>query len=431
MDPLFKYEAKQYFGKKEFRRLFDLFKKKIESLGKVGGSVTFIPTPDERTTIEKWLDKRFSGNSATIYLEKFEGRLKGLRFEEFTLWELVELVTEERIIPKKEKEQQEFLDKQRFFEGLKGEFSHTYTDILVEKIQIKEREVAWITTLYNGGDYQTIKILFRALTSLPSEGEFERLPVFAERITGDPHYFDKIDRLCNILEIIQAHKEGRSSRSNMLSEEKESLLEAHGLAKDDLHNFVTCYGLEASKDGQIVQQWHWANIEKTVQNIPLRSMKRLDSVSPVIGNAVFAIENSGVYSSVIDRLDGSLAPIICTHGNFKLSGLLLLDKVVKNGWTIYYSGDFDANGVAFAYFLRRKYGHSVQYWRMEHEDYIDSISTISLTERALKRLTSINDITLLPVINEMVKRKKAGYQESLLNKLKDDVIMYSKEYLVD
>jgi uncharacterized protein (TIGR02679 family) len=427
MEQLLKYEAKAYFGKKEFKRLFHLFKKKIESLGKVGGSVTFTPTPDERDVIEKWLDKSFSGKVITINLEKFEGRLKGLRFEDFSLWELVELVTEECIVPKKEREQQQLSDKQRFFEGLKKEFPHAYTNILLEKIKNKERDVTWITALYNTGEYQTIKILFRALTSLPSD-DFERLPVFSERIAGDPHHFDKIDRLCNMLEIVQAHQEKRSSRSNMLSEEKESLLEAFGLAKDDLHNFVTCYGLEAFKDGKLVQQWYWANIERTVQNIPLRSMKRLDSVIPVIGNSVFAIENSGVYSSVIDQLEGSLAPIICTHGNFKLSGLLLLDKIVKNGCTIYYSGDFDANGVAFAYFLRRRYGHSLQFWRMGYEDYRDSISTISLTERAIKRLTSINEIELLPVINEMVNRKKAGYQEPLVKKLMEDVILYSSKW---
>ncbi|OIJ16518.1 hypothetical protein BKP45_21165 [Anaerobacillus alkalidiazotrophicus] len=427
MDSLLKFEAKHYFGKKEFKRLFQLFKEKIESLGKVGGTVTFEPTPDERMAIERWLDKEFTRKSITVNLENFEGRLKGLKFEEFTLWELVELVTEKRIIPKKEREKQQLSEKQSFFEGLEKEFEHSYTNILLKKIRNKDRDVTWITTLYNCGDYQTIKTLFRALTSLPSVEEFERLPVFSERITGDPHYFDNIDRLCNVLEIIQAYKEERFYRSNLLSEEKEALLEAYGLAKDDLHNFVTCYGLEASRDGQIVQQWHWANLEKTVQNIPLRSMKRLDSISPVIGNAVYVIENSGVYSSVIDRLEGSLAPLICTHGNFKLSGLLLLDKVVKNGCKIYYSGDFDANGVAFAYFLRRRYGHSVQFWRMGYEDYIDSISPISLTERAIKRLTSINDIDLLPAINEMVNRKKAGYQEALLKKLVDDVILYSKE----
>ncbi|MBW7474309.1 DUF2399 domain-containing protein [Paenibacillus oenotherae] len=428
MDVNLKEQAKLYFGKKEFRCVIQSFKNKIESLGKVGGTVKLTPTLDERKALEKWLDEDFEGTTITVSLDKFEKRLSGSRFDELTLWEVVELVSGEKIIPNKEREQHQLLRKQEFFDRLRRKYLHPYTDLILEKLEAKAKNVSWITGLYNKGDKQTIEVLFHAVTSLPSEGDFERLPIFSERITGDPHYFDNSSQLCKALELIQSEQENRSYIGNLSAEEEDVLLVSYGLAKDDLHSFVTCYGLEAYRDECLLQQWYWANEEKTVQNIPLRAMKRVESVRPIRGNCVFVIENSGVYSSVLDKLGNNIAPVVCTHGNFRLSGLILLDKIIKSGYSIFYSGDFDGNGISLAYFLRRRYGQQVKFWRMGREEYLESISKVSLNEKSIKRISAIQDGELMPVIQEMKKRKKAGYQEPLLEKLSNDIIENNLEF---
>lgn len=288
----------------------------------------------------------------------------------------------------------------------------------------REKGVTGLLASYNKGDKESIEILLKAISNLPTDGEFVRIPIFAERIAGNPHYFDKTTKLTQALELLLAAQENRHYRSDMDAEEKANLLSVFGLAKDDLHSFVTCYGLEAYYKDEQVKQWFWANKEKTVQNIPLRSINRIDRVEPTEGEVVFVIENSAVYSSVIDMLEDNLVPIVCTHGNFKLSGLLMLNKLVKSNTIIYYSGDMDVKGITMANYLKKKYGENVWFWRMGIEDYFESISQVKINEKSLRRLNYIHEPCLQPVIDILKEKMIAGYQEPLIAKYVSDIKQY-------
>lgn len=174
------------------------------------------------------------------------------------------------------------------------------------------------------------------------------------------------------------------------------------------------------RNGKELKQWYWANIEKSVQNISLRSLQYIDQVKPVKGNKVFVLENSGVYSSVLDELK-EVYPVVCTHGNFKLSGILLLDKLVQDGAELYYSGDLDVNGVMMANSLKTRYGSKVHFWRMGREEYLRCVSQVYITSTSLERLNSVIESELKEVIEEIHKIKKAGYQEPLLELYLSDI----------
>jgi uncharacterized protein (TIGR02679 family) len=421
MDTTKKSEAIDYFGKRAFNRLFSLFKDRIESLGSVGGTVKFSPNTEELEAIHKWLgDSGFvkSGSEVKVSLIKFEKRLAGSRYEGITLWELVEAVTHSRIIFKKDRRSQEEAAKRHYFEKLTKKFPHKNVDLIIEKIINKERGTTGLIASYNAGEFLSIETSLKAVSNLPKEGKFERLPVFAKRIAGDPHYFDKNKKLVQALELIVSDMEGYSYRSILNAEEESELLSIVGLVKDDLHNFVTVYGLEAFRGKEIIKQWFWANKEKSIQNIPLRSLATIDSVRPIKGNKVFILENSGVYSSVLDELQ-DVYPVICTHGNFKLSGLQLMDKLIQSGTELYYSGDIDVNGIVIANHLKKKYGNKVHFWRMGPEEYKRSLSEVELS--SLNRLEAIKHEELIETIEVMKVYKRAGYQESLLNLFIDDI----------
>ncbi|MDT8860534.1 TIGR02679 domain-containing protein [Alkalihalobacillus sp. MEB130] len=414
MDKGFIREVEEYFGRRAFSRLFSLFKSKIESLGYVSGSVKIAPSDEERTAIESWMGIAYGGKTITISLSKFENRLIGSKFEEITLYEMVELITKESIIPKKERERREEEKKNAFFRKLREGYPHPYAQVVVRRILEKEKGSSRFIALYNEQEYDSIEVILRAISNLPPDGEFEKLPLFAERITGNPHFFDKNKKLYQAIEMVLCEKEDRDYRSNLNAEDEVNLLAMVGLEKDDLHSFVTCYGLVAFREDVMLQQWYWANQEESVQNIPLRALRHIDTVKPVIGKKVFVLENSGVYSSILDKIDG-VYPIVCTHGNFKLSGMLLLDKLIKSGAEIYYSGDIDVNGIAIAKYLKNKYKESVRIWRMGLDEYRKSASKVPLTNAGLERLNLDESDEFYEVVNEMQHLKVAGYQEPLLN----------------
>ena len=64
----------------------------------------------------------------------------------------------------------------------------------------------------------------------------------------------------------------------------------------------------------------------------------------------------------------------------------------------------------------------------EHLSKFQSISNVSLNEKSIKRISTIQENELLPVIQEMNIRKKAGYQEAILEKLSKDIIEYSLKF---
>ncbi|UOQ92463.1 DUF2399 domain-containing protein [Halobacillus shinanisalinarum] len=97
-----------------------------------------------------------------------------------------------------------------------------------------------------------------------------------------------------------------------------------------------------------------------------------------------------LYSSLLDQVPN--APLICTHGQFKLAALQLLDQLVRNGCTIYYSSDLDPEGLRMANRLYNRYPNSVHYWRMDVTAYEKSLSEVHLNGERLNKLASIDDV---------------------------------------
>ena len=115
---------------------------------------------------------------------------------------------------------------------------------------------------------------------------YERLPVFASRITGDPHAFD-IGKdagrfLVAALQIIRSKQDmGYEILSSPSAEEITELLDHFGLVRDDLLNFVTCTGiLGYSSEKDPLRLWQAALEAGCVLNVPLREMVKAHACRP-------------------------------------------------------------------------------------------------------------------------------------------------------
>lgn len=144
------------------------------------------------------------------------------------------------------------------------------------------------------------------------------------------------------------------------------------------------------------------------------------------GLAVYVVENSGVFSAILDQL--KIVPtMVCTHGQLRLACLMLLDGLVKGGAVIYYSGDFDPEGLQMAQKLIQRYPGRVRQWRYSLDDCQTCMSGTMLPESPvlpeswLAKLAGVAARELESVGDEMLARRRAGYQEGLIEQLAEDV----------
>ena len=292
-------------------------------------------------------------------------------------------------------------------------------------IQSKASDTRWIWSLYKQNKdelYEKLITVYKAFTSLPKQGEFERLPFFSQRVTGNPHYFDNQEvagRLlihCMYVDQVLAGNPDSSMPKNV--EELNDLLAEYGIMRDDLWNFVTCQGLRASSQNIIHPVWQAAIQTQTVMNVPMKELTKLDRIWPSFGSTVWIIENSSVASTIMDAVPN--APIICTHGQLRMASWRLLDLLVQVNCTLYYSGDIDPEGLVIAEHLKKRYQERVVFWRMDSESYKTSLSNEDISDR-LSKLYSISSPEWDELISLIRNVKMAGYQEAIVLHLISDI----------
>src|SRR5690625_4399488 len=125
----------------------------------------------------------------TISLRAFEEQFQYTRFSSVTLKEVLDDYFGEKLISKKEQQQEKEAQRQKFFQNLKSQFPNLafWLDYIVEQ----RREVRWIWQIADNNSKYFVKLaasLDKAISNLPKEAE--RLPLFSQRITSDPHAFD-------------------------------------------------------------------------------------------------------------------------------------------------------------------------------------------------------------------------------------------------
>jgi uncharacterized protein (TIGR02679 family) len=408
-------------------KLLTLFKEKYCSLGRVGGTVSIKHFPKEEVeSIAGFMGESVSTliQKGKISLLEFEKELSHTIFADFSLVQLLEEVFQQPIVTKNKANQLEAEKDREFFRALRQVYPEG--SWWWDWIESRQPDTRWIWSLYKQAPvdfFEKITIVFKAFLSLPSEtGRYERLPLFAQRITGNPHFFDSNQTagklLVHCLQTDQHLKGLRESGMPKTTEELNDLLSCYGLMRDDLWSFVSCRGFLAQDDAGIHKVWKAAAETGTVLNVPMKEILKLKRIWPFNGNKVWIVENSSVCSTIVDEVPE--APVICTHGQFRAASWMFLDLLVETGCRLYYSGDLDPEGLLMAQRLKDRYQRHVSFWRMDRNSYELSISEEDVSAR-LAKIKSITAPELLDTINALMERKKAGYQEGLVNELINDM----------
>ena len=409
-----------------FARVFSQIKEKYRSLGKIGGQIC-IPnlSQQEKDSLSGLLREDYSRqNQATIRLSDFQKALQKTRFAGLSLEDILKAYYAEEDLLSKKEEQQLFLqERERFFQKIILDLAGTTAGSWLKEVVVSSSNAYSIfLKRYNlNKDKLEMDIYYtaRALNNLPAfTGQKMRLALFASTITKNPHAFDRGSELDDLLQYGLVYLFGSQKPRN--AEERAELYYQAGILVNEVANYTLAYGLQAYAHGSLHPGWEGFYGFQEPMLLTLMNLSRLQRVCSPAGR-VFVLENTGVFASILDRISDQPVSLICTGGQLKLASLLLLDLLVKENTTIYYSGDFDPEGLQIADKLKRRYGDNLILWHYSTQDYEQARSQELIAEGRLGKLSSIQDEELKKIGSLLRKTKIAGYQELLLNILLADI----------
>ena len=417
-------EAVEYFKKKPvYEKLFNEFKKKYESHGKIGGIavLTGLSTGDKED-ISGFLMKDFtSEEEVRVSAKLFEKALLKSRFSSLTTLDILTHYFGIKLRTNKEKSEED--------EGKRAEYLAELTEY-TDKAYIKE----WLTGVFCTGadgavviarsynaDKNELKIilqkLIKAIPMLPyfqGGKKKELLAVFAAQAAGNPHFFDDNTLAGNLLTAF-LRDYFRFGYEDDLSEaeNRSKVLFKAGLIKDTLSNDVIAYGIRGRcVDGSLHQGMEGFLHQKEPVKLSLLTLANLEEIfTNSVDRRVYIVENPAVFSILISRFPEK--SFICSYGQIRRAVFMLLDLFDKN--TVFsYAGDFDPEGLLIAERLKKRYGERLIFWKYETDIYLKYMSEEKLTKQRIKKLDGVRDAALLKIAELMREEGRAAYQESML-----------------
>ena len=417
-------EALEYFKKRSvYEKLFKVFKKKYESLGKIAGTAVIIGLDrGERLDLSDFLMKDFTEDKEIrVSVKLFEKALLKSKFSNLTTENILAQYFGEELRTKKEKNEDDEIRKAEYLAEIKKYTDKTYIkDWLQGVFYGKSEGAGLIIRNYNTDKEELKNTLIKLVRAIPLMPDFTKgekkdlLAVFAAKTTANPHFFDD-DTIAQSLLIAflkdyykYEYEDGLSE-----SENKSNILFKAGIIKDSLSNDVIAYGIRGRyADGSLHQGMEGFFTQKEPLKLSLFTLGNLEETFTTKDiKRVYIIENPAVFSILLSHFPDRA--FICSYGQIRRAVFMLLDLFDKN-ITFSYAGDFDPEGLLIAEKLKKRYGERLTFWKYEPEIYLKYISEKKLTEQRIKKLDGVSDITLLRIAELIRKERRAVYQESMI-----------------
>lgn len=425
----------QYFKEKaEYKRLLKGIKDKYVSLGEIKGNV-IINNPDklEKQGLSGLMKKDYSNNkSISINLKTLQQMIDNSKFSGASLEEVIYEYFTEEIVTNKEYKGQYEIEIAEFFKEILNQNTNTRIyKYIVEIIDTKNFIYQNLRKHYNKNKEELKTALINAcngINNLPNEKM--RIPAFASNIMGNPHGFDKNTLSGKIFIMLLCYMKNIKLPQN--TEELAEIYYNSNLLIDDVSNMVLCKNItgyikkENVTNGPTsigyVEHLGLNGFAKYNEPIYLNlynlsNMKVFNKHNKY--DKVVVMENPTVFMEVFSRCNKKDFPLICTYGQVKLSALILLDMLVEQKYTIYYSGDIDPEGICIADKLKTRYKQNLHFLGFDVYTYKQNLSNVEVSLSRLKKLDKIKSSELQNVCNELKATKKASYEEENINAIID------------
>lgn len=397
-------------------KLLSGFWEKYASFGSFTGSVRVAnPSAHEIDVLEGFLGRNFHGQkSISISAECFSKALNESRYADVSSERLLELYFGTAPISKKEQKENEEKKQQKieaeFFSYCEKTAAKSFLSELLDlqKGSVKKDLQEWKRLLFLSADM---------INELPYRNDSaEYLPVFAARLTKNPHAFDRGttqgDLLYQVVLLDLAKRQIKVTQSEQFSSYKrqKSFL-ACGILLDDMSNYVLLYNAAGvRKDGAYHRGLEGFFAEHDMLQVPLTVLTKLKYLeSP--DKTLYIDENPSAFAFRCAHNPDSTC--LCMNGQPKLAALIALELFAASGTTVYYSGDFDPEGLWIAQRLAIFYPGTFHFLNMDETSYLKCLSEEPISDTRLKQLDRITDSRLLGTVARMRIEKMAGYQEVL------------------
>ncbi|WP_126578390.1 TIGR02679 family protein [Tengunoibacter tsumagoiensis] len=289
---------------------------------------------------------------------------------------------------------------------------------------------------------ETVVLIAQALNQLPTEApvHYQRLALFARQISGDPHFFDinipsgrlfyqaLIDLRQEPL-LKEAEDDEVSSLDLSYTKTDEPLPEPErllvyyeaGLLLDTISSNVAIYHLAGAERANGQPDAIVSSASEDILLLPLRQIIEWTKVF-ACGRKVYLLENPPVFEDLVDHLHKTGRPLaehptlICTAGWPSSATMRLLSLLIETQpeLTLYYSGDFDVQGLRIATYFLERYPHHLQLWHFDEASYQHALHERSqpMTE---EELAAIEQLPLpFANLNEAIQQQgQKAYQEGL------------------
>lgn len=406
-------EAISYFRSHHgFDHAMKQMKDKWQSYGRSSGMVILKePTDEECYDLGGFFARTFlSKQEIRFSLSDFEKTLQTTKYAPLSLYDLLSGYFQEDLITNRTRKQKQKEHQQSIYEDT------------LSRLSFCQDAYNWLKTMsmaafQSAKNPETYISCAKALSLLQKQKDDIRLSVLAMMALGDPHGLDAEKETGRIfLRLLQycLHDE----TGTLSAEMKLDLYIRMHIRPDAISSFTTMQGFHfVTKDG-----YHPA-YEGFLQQKEyfLVSLSQLHSITTVIPVhlPVFLLENQMVFSEIAARLP--VASVICTSGQMKTASLLVIDMLAKEKVEMYYSSDLDPEGVLMTERLLQRHPDVIHAWHMDASDYEKSISEIEISERRLHELDGVKSPLLKHACQCIRTKKRAGYQERLIDDMIDDM----------
>lgn len=361
----------------------------------------------------------------SISVNKIRVALSNTKFRDCSLEEIVLAYFQGNIISKNEQEQIKRDEFETWFDELIEQYNNTPAAEFLIKIS-KERSKPYsmlATDFHRNRDWMNhyFSNVIEAMNELPyMRQEYQRIPIFAAKISGNPHFFDVGERALLYLMYGIGVLTNTPIPKKMNAERRREYLYQVGLLSDDLSNTVLTYGLYAMDQhgthhaGMVDYADRREALTLTISNLTL-----LQRVWVATG-VVYIVENPMIFYWLMEQQKNRKRQVglICSAGQPNQAVWILLDMLCYSATKMYYAGDFDPEGLLIAQKMKERYEENLELWHYTLEDYEKSKSKITITDTSLKKLQHLSNHELQEIGNRLMESKMAGYQENLLSSLR-------------
>ncbi len=440
-------KAVTFFTQAGLTRLLQKLREKYIEVGDVGGQVILEDgTSAERREIASFLAKPpYSGDTIKVRLKDIDVALRRSSFA-CTLSDVLQaFMPDQPLVTRKEQRASHALYQTDFRAALQaitmhiseGTYEHTW-------LTQGQHGIEWLYAHYKNAakdeqerQLQRVRSVIHALQHLPQvdapahERHLERLALFAQRTTGNPHALDPDTALGRLFLLAlndfthtQAHPPQDAHESEEASVQilQDRLQELHlyatvGLQVDTISSSVAVFNLvkAINQEGQIDPLLQAAGAR--ILLLPLRQILEWQHIVPA-KTTIYICENPQVFEEVVERnsSEGTLPTLICTSGWPSVAALMLLDLLLAQSPdnALCYSGDFDLKGLQIATYFMARYPNSCHLWHFDSDAYTLALQNggVPASPNELAMLGALPTI-FASLTNKMQETRMWAYQEGI------------------